>query len=158
MTVWNLLDIDRALRASWAADTCSPDDQDEWRPDNPAWGHCDISSLLVHDLLGGDLMVGEVHLEGEQHGFHWWNVLPSGIQLDVTAEQFLRGQRVTAARVVTRPPGPLARRWEEYLVLRERVARHLGPLPPADAMTPGRRAEEGAGQMSIAGPSRSSEG
>ncbi|MFJ9824351.1 hypothetical protein ACIRSU_08235 [Streptomyces sp. NPDC101160] len=26
---WNLLDLDGALRASWAADTCSPDDRTE---------------------------------------------------------------------------------------------------------------------------------
>lgn len=155
MTVWNLLDLDRALRASWAADTCSPDDQDKWQPDNPAWGHCDISSLLVHDLFGGDLMVGEVRLAGEQHGFHWWNALPSGMQLDVTLEQFRRGQRVTAARVVSRPPGPLPRRWEDYLLLRERVSRHLGPLPEPGSMA--RSAAESVGQVSIPVPSRSSE-
>jgi hypothetical protein len=158
MTTWNLLDLDRALRASWAADTCSPDDlqREEWRADNPAWGHCDISALLVHDLFGGDLLVGEVHLDGEQHGFHWWNALPSGIQIDMTSEQFLRGQQVTGARVVTRPPGPLPRRWEEYLLLRERVARHLGPLPEPDAMV--RPAGAAAAEMSIPGTARSSEG
>ncbi|CAG6390987.1 hypothetical protein NMG29_36460 [Streptomyces cocklensis] len=158
MTTWNLLDLDRALRASWAADTCSPDDllRGEWRADNPAWGHCDISALLVHDLFGGDLLVGEVHLDGEQHGFHWWNALPSGIQIDMTSEQFLRGQQVTGTRVVTRPPGPLPRRWEEYLLLRERVARHLGPLPEPDAMV--HPAGAGAAAVSIPGPARSSEG
>jgi len=157
MTTWNLLDLDRALRASWAADTCSPDDllRTPWHPDNPAWGQCDISALLVHDLFGGDLMVGEVHHDGEQHGFHWWNALPSGIQLDVTREQFLHGQQVTAARVVNRPPGPLPRRWDDYLLLRGRVARHLGPLPEPDAMV--HPAGDGAAQLSIPGPSRSSE-
>jgi hypothetical protein len=158
MTTWNLLDLDRALRASWAADTCSPDDvtREQWRHGNPAWGHCDISALLVHDLLGGDLMVGEVHLDGEQHGFHWWNATPSGIQLDVTREQFLRGQQVTEARVVTRPPGPLPHRWQEYLLLRERVARHLGPLPEPGAMAC--PAAGASGPMSIPVASRSSEG
>ncbi|WP_449341715.1 YunG family protein [Streptacidiphilus cavernicola] len=38
MIPWNLLDLDRALRASWAADTCSSDDQLEWTPGNPAGG------------------------------------------------------------------------------------------------------------------------
>ncbi|WP_234343706.1 YunG family protein [Streptomyces sp. NRRL F-5123] len=132
MTVLSLLDLDRALRASWAADTCSPDDvaREAWSPGNPAWGHCDISALLVHDLLGGDLVVGEVDLAGDRQGYHWWNALPSGLQIDVTKEQFRRGQRVTGARRVVRPPGPLPRRWEEYIRLRERVAGHLGgPLP-----------------------------
>ena len=128
---WTLTDIDLALRASWAADTCSPDDllRAEWNPDNPAWGHCDITALVVNDILGGDLMLGEVRAGDEQHGYHWWNRLDSGVEIDLTREQFLRGQTVTAARVVKRPPGPLPRRWEEYELLRERVATRLGPLP-----------------------------
>ncbi|WP_455568742.1 YunG family protein [Streptomyces laurentii] len=49
MPPWNLLDLDTALRACWAADTCSPDDitRIAWSPDNPAWGHCDITALIV---------------------------------------------------------------------------------------------------------------
>ncbi|WP_455569109.1 YunG family protein [Streptomyces echinatus] len=129
MIPWNLLVLDKALRASWAADTCSPDDQADWQPSNPAWGHCDITALIVNDIFGGDLMVGEVHLNGDQRGFHWWNRLPSGVELDLTHEQFLHGQTVSAARVVQRPPGPLTRRGEEYLLLRERVVKHLGHLP-----------------------------
>ncbi|WP_354644388.1 YunG family protein [Kitasatospora camelliae] len=128
MTVWNLLDLDRALRQSWAADTCSPDNQDDWRPENPALGQCDITALLINDLLGGELMVGEVYLDGAQHGYHWWNRLPSGVELDLTREQFLRGETLSAIRRVVRPPG-LRRRVEEYLLLRERVAARLGPLP-----------------------------
>ncbi|WP_456114964.1 YunG family protein [Streptantibioticus cattleyicolor] len=64
MTPWTLTAIERALRASWAADTCSPDDlaRAPWSPGNPAWGHCDITALLVNDLLGGDLVCGEVRL------------------------------------------------------------------------------------------------
>lgn len=131
MTPWNLRDLDQALRAGWAADTCSPDDvaRAAWTPDNPAWGHCDLTALIVNDVFGGDLMLGEVYLDGVQHGFHYWNRLPSGVELDLTYEQFRRGQTVTGARVVKRPPGPLSRRWEEYLLLRERVADRLGPLP-----------------------------
>ncbi|MFF7265134.1 hypothetical protein ACFZCL_33310 [Streptomyces sp. NPDC008159] len=129
MTTWNLQDFDQALRVSWAADTCSPDDQPDWRPDNPAWGHCDITALVVQDVFGGDLLVGEVHLEGVQRGFHWWNRLPSGVEFDLTREQFRRGQTVTVGRAVQRPPGPLPHRWNEYLLLRERVGEHLGGLP-----------------------------
>ncbi|GAA2497557.1 YunG family protein [Streptomyces gobitricini] len=134
MTPWNLHDLDRALRAGWAADTCSPDDQSDWHTANPALGHCDITALLVNDIFGGDLMLGEVHRDGRQHGFHWWNRLPSGVELDLTREQFRAGQTITAARVVERPPGPSPRRWEEYLILRRRVVEHLGTLPePAGA-------------------------
>jgi hypothetical protein len=82
-------------------------DRADWQTGNPAWGHCDTTALIVHDIFGGDLMVGGVHVDGEQHGFHWWNRLPSGVELDLTHEYFQRGEAVTAARVVERPPGPL---------------------------------------------------
>lgn len=130
VTPWNLLVLDKALRACWAADTCSPDDLDRagWQTENPAWGQCDITALVVNDIFGGDLMVGDVHLDGEQHGFHWWNRLSSGVELDLTREQFRLGQTVTVGRVVKRPPGPL-RRYKEYFLLRERLSAHLGRLP-----------------------------
>jgi hypothetical protein len=128
---WTLVSITEALHACWAADTCSPDDlaRAGWWPDNPAWGHCDITALIVNDLFGGDLMLGEVYLAGEQHGYHWWNRLGSGLEIDLTREQFRLGQVITTPRVVKRPKGPLPRRWEEYQLLRERLASHLGPLP-----------------------------
>jgi hypothetical protein len=134
---WTLTGLDQALRASWSADTCSRDDaaRTPWHPGNPAWGHCDITALVVHDLFGGDLVVGEVHHNGADAGYHWWNRLPSGLELDLTREQFQAGQTVTAPRVVHRPPGPLPRRHAEYRLLRARTASRLGPLPTADAPT-----------------------
>ncbi len=78
-------------------------------------------------------MLGDVHDAGQPAGYLWWNRLPSGIDLDLTLEQFTGGQTVTGARVVQRPVGPLPRRWEEYLLLRDRVATHLGPLPAPTA-------------------------
>jgi hypothetical protein len=123
--------IAAAIRASWSADTCSPDDvaRSPWHPDNPAWGHCDITALIVNDLLGGPLICAKVFRDGDQQGYHWWNRLPSGIEIDLTREQFRDGQLLTPDRVVERPPGKLKYRWEEYLLLRERVAARLGPLP-----------------------------
>ncbi|MFC0601737.1 hypothetical protein ACFFHI_25620 [Streptomyces palmae] len=127
---WTLAAVEEAIRSSWAADTCSPDDaaRAPWTPQNPAWGHCDITALVVHDLLGGQLVVGEVYLGEEQHGHHWWNRLPSGIELDLTQDQFRRGQVVTGRRLVERPPGRLPHHWEEYLLLRGRVGAKLPGL------------------------------
>ncbi|MEU3777455.1 hypothetical protein AB0F11_30535 [Streptomyces sp. NPDC032472] len=128
-TVWTLADLQAAIRAGWSAETCSPDDveREPWTPENPAWGHCDITALVVQDLMGGGLLVGEVWLDGEQHGFHTWNVLPGGIEVDLTREQFRRGQVVTEGRLMgPRPQGRLPRRWEEYQLLRQRVGERLG--------------------------------
>ncbi|WOI61177.1 alpha/beta fold hydrolase [Streptomyces fradiae] len=143
MTTWKLRDIEAALRASWAADTCSPDDVERapWTGGNPSRGHCDVTALVVHDLLGGDLVYGEVRLGGGRLGYHWWNRLPSGAEVDLTREQFRDGETVTGARAVERPAGRLPRRWDAYLRLRERVERRLGPLPAPPAPEPERRVE-----------------
>jgi hypothetical protein len=129
---WTHTRLAEALRTVWAADTCSPDDFERagWSAENPAWGHCDITALIVNDILGGDLMLGEVHLAGEQHGYHWWNRLDDGSEIDLTREQFRLGQVITETRPVTRPQGRLPRRWDEYLLLRERLASQFGPVPP----------------------------
>lgn len=125
------------LRASWAADTCSPDDVERcpWSPENPAWGHCDITALVVNDFFGGVLVCGKVFLGDEQRGLHWWNRLPSRVEMDLTREQFRSGEKIVDPEEVARPvPYPRYRR-PEYILLRERLARHLGPLPaPAAAM------------------------
>ncbi len=126
-----LTDITQAIRTGWAADTCSPDDltRSPWTADNPAWGHCDITALVVHDFFGGELLAGEVYLDGEQQGYHMWNRLPSGIEIDLTHEQFRRGQVVSGRRVVERPVGRLPRRADEYELLRGRVWQALGRTP-----------------------------
>ena len=134
MRNWTLTQIERAIRAGWSADTCSPDDVERelWNVDNPAWGQCDITALVVNDLLGGDLVLGEVFHDGGQQGYHWWNRLPGGVEIDLTREQFRLGQTVTAGHAIPRPPGRLHNRWAEYELLRARVGELLGePLPSA---------------------------
>lgn len=132
MASFTLTVIEQALRGSWAADTCSPDDvaRAAWEFSNPAWGHCDITALVVQDVFGGDLMLGEVYLDGEQRGYHWWNRLPDGVEVDLTFEQFKLGETVTNGRIV-RPSGPLRRRVGEYELLRRRVADRIGGALPA---------------------------
>jgi hypothetical protein len=120
--------VDRVVRAAWAEDTCSPDDaaRRAWTADNPAWGHCDVTAAVLHDLVGGDLVVGDVTLAGEPQGYHWWNRLAPGVDVDLTREQFRHGEVVSAGRVVVRPPGPFRRRNDAYLLFRSRVLAGLG--------------------------------
>ncbi|WP_189131410.1 YunG family protein [Wenjunlia tyrosinilytica] len=129
MVPWTLSDIERALRSSWTADICSPDDLPQWHPGNPARGQCDITALVVHDLLGGELILGEVHVNGVRRGHHWWNRLSTEVEIDLTREQFEPDEVVTNARLIERPRGPLGRREREYEELRRRIADLLGPLP-----------------------------
>jgi len=131
-TTLTLKEIEAALEASWAADTCSPDDLERagWSPANPAWGHCDVTALLLNDVFGGDLMVGKVFAGDQQQGYHSWNRLDSGVEIDLTRSQFQAGQRIVGAEVVKRPLDRRPRRHDEYLLLRKRIEVHLGHFPP----------------------------
>lgn len=114
------------LRAAWGPDTCDPHDLENWRPDNPARGQCGVTALVVQDLLGGDLILGEVHVDGAKVGHHYWNQLPDGTEVDFTAGQFHPGEVVSGGRVQHRPPDPPRRCREQYALLRRRV---LAALP-----------------------------
>ena len=118
-----LADIERAVRAGWSADTCDPVDRADWHPGNPARGQCGPTALVLHDLFGGELVLGEVLVAGERTGVHWWNRFGTGLEVDLTREQFRPDEEVVGGRVVERPPGPPKRCREEYELLRDRVLR-----------------------------------
>lgn len=73
--------LERALADSWSRETSA--DPAAWTADNAAWGQCAVSALIVQDYLGGELRRGEVGPIS-----HYWNVLPSGEEIDVTRHQF----------------------------------------------------------------------
>jgi hypothetical protein len=128
--VLTLASIERAIRDAWSLDTAEEDDG--WTPENPSRGQCDITALVVQDLLGGDVLGADVFLDGTRIEGHMWNRLPSGVDLDLTREQFRRGETIGEPRVGRRtsaiadPSHPRYHRYEAYLVLSERVRASLG--------------------------------
>ena len=121
-----LSDIERAVRASWGADACPPEDRSGWTPDNPARGQCGVTAMVVNDLMGGELIRGEVRVDGERTDYHWLNRLGMGVEIDLTREQFGPEEIVTAGVVVPRTPAASWRRLrEEYELLRSRVLENL---------------------------------
>jgi hypothetical protein len=113
--------LESAIRASWSIETCDPVDVPNWTPANPARGQCGVTSLLVHDLVGGQLLGAEVSFpDGTRQGFHYWNRLHD-LDVDLTREQFTDGEVVLEPRVIDRPPGLPTRGAEQYLLFRERV-------------------------------------
>jgi hypothetical protein len=131
------------LRAAWGADTCDPHDLDQWRPDNPARGQCGVTALVVQDVFGGDLLLGDVLVGGRKVGHHYWNRLPNDFEVDLTADQFHPDEVVTAGEVFERPPGPPRRCRGQYELLRERVLSRLADLDVIDGTSIG---ESVAGQ------------
>ena len=73
--------LQRAVEAAWTRDTSS--DPERWSSDNPAFGQCAVTALVMQDFLGGTLLrtvVGDIS--------HYWNELPTGEELDLTRRQF----------------------------------------------------------------------
>jgi hypothetical protein len=125
MTSWTLADVERVVRMSWSADTSDPVDRADWHPGNPARGQCGVTALVLNDLLGGELVLGEVHVNGERTGMHYWNHLGDGVEVDLTRGQFRADESVVGGQVVPRPAGPPRRCRQEYELLRGRVLESL---------------------------------
>jgi hypothetical protein len=119
-------DLAAAIRAAWALDTCDPVDADDWSAANPARGQCGSTALVVHDLLGGQLLIAEViRRDGSRQGVHYWNLLPDGTEVDLTRGQFTADEMIQPPRIVQRPAG-LPGCAEQYLTMRNRVLGALG--------------------------------
>jgi hypothetical protein len=126
--VHTLAEIEEAIRASWGPDTVDPDDG--WTAENPARGQCDVTSLVVHDIFGGELLAAGVFRDGERVESHMWNRLPGGIELDLTRDQFRNGEAIGEPSVRVRPSRfdpehPRYHRYEAYLILARRVRERL---------------------------------
>jgi hypothetical protein len=119
-----LADIEAAVRSSWDADTTTPEYRPRWNPGNPARDQCGVTALVVNDLLGGELIRGEVRVDGERVDHHWWNRLGMGIEIDLTREQF-GAHEVVSGGVVIERPSEIVRLRAEYELLRARVLERL---------------------------------
>ena len=123
-----LAQIEGAIRASWGPDTADPDDG--WAPENPSRGQCDVTSLVVHDIFGGEILAAGVFRDGERIESHMWNRLPGGAEVDLTRDQFRNGEVLGEPSVRERPAEfpaehPRYHRYKAYLVLASRVQERL---------------------------------
>ena len=58
-----------------------------WKVNNPLWGHCAVVSLVAQNLFGGELLRASLESVG-LIGSHYWNRFPDGTEHDFTIEQF----------------------------------------------------------------------
>lgn len=134
MPTFTLADIERAIRGAWCAETSfirrtAP----PWSADNPSRGQCGTTSLVLQDLVGGDLLVADVTDHGEPDGVHYWNRF-NALEIDLTREQFGPSHYVGKPKVVARPPDGPRKGVEQYELLRRKVFSELGIGDPAPAV------------------------
>lgn len=67
------------LLDAWGSDTSS-----KWLPENPARGQCSVTSLIVQDLFGGDILKTKTN-----GGTHFYNRIGE-TRWDLTISQFNR--------------------------------------------------------------------
>lgn len=70
VVAFTLADVEAAITSSWCVET-SPL---LWTEDNPARGQCDVTALVVRELLGGSIVCCNVVLNGQRVERHAWNV------------------------------------------------------------------------------------
>jgi hypothetical protein len=78
-----------------------------------------VTALVVRDYLGGELVIAGVVREGIRVDRHAWNVLPSGLAVDLSRDQFRNGERFEAPEPLTETAVPGTQ--ERYELLAARV-------------------------------------
>lgn len=86
----SLENILEALRNSWGEDTA----QNPVEGAGISSGQCCVSSMIIQDYFGGELLRAEMSTFGNLTVqkpdviVHYWNELPGGVWLDSTRDQF----------------------------------------------------------------------
>ena len=78
-----LRDLHQVLRECWCKETAYPSCQADWVADDPSYGQCAITAMLVYDMFGGS--IHRIRVAGG--GTHYFNKI-DGEYIDLTAEQF----------------------------------------------------------------------
>lgn len=68
-----------ALKIAWSLETAT-----QWSQENPAYGQCNVTSAVVHDLFGGEILRTRY-----PEVWHYYNCI-NGKRFDLTDSQFTR--------------------------------------------------------------------
>lgn len=88
-------ELETAIEGSWDASTSA--DPDNWDDDNPAYGQCAVTALVVQELMGGDIVWRDAviddpaekddYFDEDDHVSHYFNEI-DGETIDLTRQQF----------------------------------------------------------------------
>jgi len=121
-----IIQLKSVLEKAWCRKTCYPPSQEMWTPETPCSGQCAVTSLVVQEILGGEIKYCK-------HLHHYWNIFPDGKELDFTRAQFPRNVKPCSDAIVLREyiltGGSMtidsARTRERYKLLKQRVEKFL---------------------------------
>lgn len=85
--------LEEILQKSWIKETSS--DSERWKKDNPSWGQCAVTALIVNDYFGGKLVWAPVNVNGKKIS-HYFNKIDDkkiGLtkEIDLIKNQFPEG-------------------------------------------------------------------
>ena len=116
-----------ALLNSWNKDTCYLPMENEWSPENPAYGQCYVTALIIQDYFGGKILKAIF----EDETGHFWNLVDNK-EIDLTRIQFDKNE------IIPEPTSHSRKEIEEvknnpeykesnrrYLILKKRVEEYL---------------------------------
>lgn len=83
--------LEEALRHSWCAETST--DSKNWSEENPSYGQCAVTALIVQDYLGGKLLWAQAELPNGNTDSHYFNLIENK-EVDLTREQFPEGTTI----------------------------------------------------------------
>ena len=90
--------VKAVIMKAWVRETASPLVASKWEAENSSLGQCTVTALLIHEMMGGNIMRTVV----PGLGSHYYNILPDGSVCDLTRGQFPPGTKVPDGRVVER--------------------------------------------------------
>ncbi|QCR31188.1 hypothetical protein [Lysinibacillus sp. SGAir0095] len=108
--------IVNALSKSWSIKSSS-----KWSIENPAKGHCGVTTLVVNDLLGGEILKTSL-----PDGWHFYNFI-DGNRYDFTSSQFI--EPIAYLDIPSnREEAYLDTNEKQYTFLKQRVLMNLDAL------------------------------
>lgn len=77
--------LSEVLPGCWCKETSSEED---WTPENPPYGQCAVTALIVQDRCGGDIVNAKVYVPAwDREVSHYFNRI-GGLEIDLTRHQF----------------------------------------------------------------------
>jgi len=109
----NIEQIADALFKSWSLESSS-----KWSKVNPAKGQCGVTTLVVNDILGG-----EIRKTKQDDGWHFYNFI-NNKRHDLTASQF-KGNIIYSDFISNREEAFADTNKQQYDYLKQKVLKFL---------------------------------